>query len=103
LFTSYSPSLLALAIVRGLFLFDNLINMIYHHNKLINKREGVIKMWVKLISLMAERGVNGKQLAKNLSVHENTISGLRSGKRKPSMKMIEKLAEALNVDKRELF
>ena len=60
-------------------------------------------MWVKLVSIMAEKGINGKELAEKLQVHENTISGLRSGKRSPSMKMLNKLAEAFGIDKKELF
>lgn len=60
-------------------------------------------MWIKLIQVMNEKKVKGKDLAEKTGLHVMTISSLRSGKRNPSMETLELLAKALGVEKKELL
>lgn len=60
-------------------------------------------MWFKLIQIMADKKVKGKDLAEKTGLHVMTISSLRSGKRKPSMETLQLLADALDVDRKELL
>lgn len=59
--------------------------------------------WIKLIALMAEKGINGNKLAELTGMHIMSISKLKNGKMNPSMDSVERIAEALGVEKKELF
>lgn len=59
----------------------------------------------KLNRLMAERRISGKDLAKEINVHPNTIYRLRRTDEMPSIdgNMLEKLCNALECELTELI
>jgi transcriptional regulator with XRE-family HTH domain len=51
----------------------------------------------------AQKGLSQEKLAEIAGTATNYIALIETGKRFPSLKMLEKLAEGLNVDTTELF
>lgn len=49
------------------------------------------------------RGITLNQLAEKIGISQPSISGIATGKQKPSFDTLEKLSEALNVEVAELF
>lgn len=58
---------------------------------------------LRLKEVMDEKGINGKDLAAKIGVTTTTISNLVQGNNFPKPETLVKIAEALNVDIRELF
>jgi transcriptional regulator with XRE-family HTH domain len=57
----------------------------------------------RLTILRQERGLTSERLAYENDVSKGYLSDIESGKKLPSLKMLEKLARALKVDIKELF
>lgn len=51
-----------------------------------------------ILKLRKERGLNQEQLAKELRVSKSTIGMWETGKRLPSSKLYEEIADYFNVD-----
>jgi len=66
--------------------------------KPINKKLGE-----KLKKIRTEKAMSQGDIAKKLGVHRSYISGIERGIRNPTVKNVEKLADALGVDVSELF
>ncbi|WP_417873879.1 helix-turn-helix transcriptional regulator [Xanthomarina gelatinilytica] len=58
---------------------------------------------LRLKELLKEKGISGKDLAAQVGVAENTISFIVTGKTQPRFELLTKIAEALEVDIRDLF
>lgn len=58
---------------------------------------------LRIKELCKEREITLNELAKQIGVTQPSISGLATGKLKPSLDTIEKLCEALDVEVGELF
>ena len=58
---------------------------------------------LRIKELCKERGITLNTLAELIGVSQPSISGLATGKQKPSLDTLEKLCEALNVGVGELF
>lgn len=58
---------------------------------------------LRIKELCKEQGITLNQLAEKIGVSQPSISGIATGKQKPSFDTLEKLSEALNVDAAELF
>jgi len=52
---------------------------------------------------MQEHEITGKQLAKDLGISENTISGINKGRNQPSIEMLQKFADYFKIDISEMF
>jgi transcriptional regulator with XRE-family HTH domain len=50
-----------------------------------------------------QRGLSQEKLAERVNTATNYIALIETGKRFPSLKMLEKLAKGLNIDTTELF
>lgn len=50
-----------------------------------------------------EKGLSQEELAHRARVHQAYLSGLENGRRNPSIKIIERIADALGVDVVDLF
>ena len=58
---------------------------------------------LRLKEVLAEKGVNGKELAKMVGVSQPAISEFVNNKSIPRKKLLLNIANALEVDLRELF
>jgi len=58
---------------------------------------------LRLKELLKEKGMSGKELSEKVSVSENTISFISTGKTQPRFELLKHIAEVLDVDIRELF
>lgn len=58
---------------------------------------------LRIKELCKERGITLNTLAERIGVSQPSISGLATGKQKPSLDTLEKLSQALNVEVGELF
>lgn len=58
---------------------------------------------LRLKELIQTKGITGKELAEALEVSSNTITNFIQGNRFPRPEMLKSLAEALDVDIKELF
>ena len=58
---------------------------------------------LRIKQICKDRGMTLQELAKAVGVSLNSISGFATGKQKPSLDTLEKLATALNVEVGELF
>jgi transcriptional regulator with XRE-family HTH domain len=58
---------------------------------------------LRLKELMKEKGVSRYELHQKVGLTETTISNINSGLHLPSIENLLKIAEALDVDVRELF
>ena len=61
------------------------------------------KLGEKLKEIRTEKGMSQGDIAKKLSVHRSYISGIERGIRNPTVKNVERLADALGVDVSKLF
>ena len=61
------------------------------------------KLGERLKKIRLEKGMSQGDIAKKLGVHRSYISGIERGIRNPTVKNVEKLADALGVDVSELF
>ncbi|MBN9039383.1 MAG: helix-turn-helix transcriptional regulator [Rhizobiales bacterium] len=50
-----------------------------------------------------ERGLSQEALADRAQMHQTYLSGLESGKRNPSLAVLSRLADALEIDLSELL
>lgn len=50
-----------------------------------------------------EKGLSQEDLAHRAEVHQTYLSGLENGRRNPSIKVVERIADALGVDVVEMF
>lgn len=58
---------------------------------------------LRLKEVLKEKGMSGKDLATRVGVAENSISFIVTGKTQPRFELLNKIAEVLEVDIRELF
>lgn len=58
---------------------------------------------LRIKEICKEKGITLNALAEKIGVSQPSISGLATGKQKPSFDTLEKLAEALEVPFTELF
>lgn len=56
------------------------------------------RVGTNLQKLRRDRGVTQEELAHKAQVHQTYLSGVESGKRNPSIGVLERIAEALGVD-----
>lgn len=56
-----------------------------------------------LQNLRRERGLSQEDLAHKAEIHQTYLSGVESGKRNPSVLVLDRIAHALNVDIADLF
>ena len=61
------------------------------------------KIGEKLKKIRTQKGMSQGDIAKKLGVHRSYISGIERGIRNPTVKNIERLADALGVDVSALF
>lgn len=57
----------------------------------------------RIKEVLKEKGMTAITLAEKVGVASNTIARINSGVSKPSVELLSKIAELLNVDIRELF
>jgi transcriptional regulator with XRE-family HTH domain len=60
-------------------------------------------MQLRIKELCKNKGITLNQLAEKIGISQPSISGIATGKQKPSFDTLEKLAEALEVSPAELF
>jgi len=58
---------------------------------------------LRLKELMAQKGMSREELAKKVGVSMTTISNINSEKNLPTINLLLQIAEALDVDVREMF
>ncbi len=58
---------------------------------------------LRIKELCKMRGITLNQLAEKIGISQPSISGIATGKQKPSFDTLEKLSESLNVEVAELF
>lgn len=58
---------------------------------------------LRIKELCKERGITLNQLAERIGVSQPSISGIATGKQKPSFDTLDRLADALGVSVAELF
>lgn len=58
---------------------------------------------LRIKEICKEKGITLNVLAEKIGVSQPSISGIATGRQKPSLDTIEKLAEALEVPVSELF
>lgn len=58
---------------------------------------------LRIKELCKERSITLNQLAERIGVSQPSISGIATGKQKPSFDTLDKLADALGVSVAELF
>ena len=56
-----------------------------------------------LQNLRRERNLSQEDLAHRAEIHQTYLSGVESGKRNPSILVLDRIAQALNVDISDLF
>jgi transcriptional regulator with XRE-family HTH domain len=61
------------------------------------------RVGINLQRLRHEKGLSQEELAHSADVHQTYLSGVESGKRNPSVRVLERLVKALEVDIEELF
>lgn len=61
------------------------------------------KLGEQLRKIRLEKGMSQGDIAKKLGVHRSYISGVERGIRNPTVKNLERLADALGVDPRNLL
>ena len=58
---------------------------------------------LRLKEVLKEKGISGKHLADKVSVSENTISFIATGKTQPRFDLLLQIAKTLDVDIKDLF
>lgn len=58
---------------------------------------------LRLKELMAQKGISREELAKKVGVSMTTVSNINSEKNLPTINLLLQIAEALDVDIREMF
>lgn len=58
---------------------------------------------LRIKEICKEKGITLNMLAEKIGVSQPSISGIATGKQKPSFDTLERLSEALNVPVTELF
>lgn len=61
------------------------------------------KIGKRIVNFREERGLTAEQLAFQNAISKGYLSQLENGKYLPSLKMLEKIAKALNVPLRDFF
>ena len=61
------------------------------------------KLGEQLRKIRVQKGMSQGDIAKKLGVHRSYISGIERGIRNPTVKNLERLADALGVDPRNLL
>ncbi|MBI5077948.1 MAG: helix-turn-helix transcriptional regulator [Candidatus Yonathbacteria bacterium] len=61
------------------------------------------KLGEQLRKIRLEKGMSQGDIAKKLGVHRSYVSGVERGIRNPTVKNLERLADALGVDPRNLL
>lgn len=59
--------------------------------------------YLRIKVLMKALKISGKELAERVQVSENTISSIANEKTQPRFELLEKIANALDVDIKDLF
>ena len=52
----------------------------------------------RISDLRAKTGLNQREMAKKLGIHESTLSNIESGRRLPSYELLAKIVEELKID-----
>ena len=58
---------------------------------------------LRIKELCRDKGITLNQLAESIGISQPSISGIATGKQKPSFDTLEKLADALDIAPAELF
>lgn len=58
---------------------------------------------LRLKEVLKEKGIASKDLAEKVNVSKNTISFISTGKTQPRFELLLQIAEALDVDVKDLF
>lgn len=53
--------------------------------------------------LRRAKGLSQEELAHQAEIHQTYLSGVETGKRNPSLTVLERIAKALGIDAEELF
>jgi transcriptional regulator with XRE-family HTH domain len=61
------------------------------------------RVGVNVQRLRREKDLSQEELAHRASIHQTYLSGVETGKRNPSVGVLERVAKALNVDLVEFF
>jgi transcriptional regulator with XRE-family HTH domain len=61
------------------------------------------RVGINLQRLRHEKGLSQEELAHSANVHQTYLSGVETGRRNPSIRVLERLVKALEVDIEELF
>ena len=61
------------------------------------------RVGVNVQRLRREKDLSQEELAHRASIHQTYLSGVETGKRNPSVGVLERVAKALNVDIVEFF
>lgn len=69
----------------------------------IKPYKNTIMIALRIKEICKQQGMTLQGLASAVGISQNSISGLATGKQKPSFDTLEKLASALNVEVGELF
>ncbi|MAY82615.1 MAG: transcriptional regulator [Flavobacteriales bacterium] len=59
--------------------------------------------YLRVKELLSEKNISGKELAQKVGVSTNAISQIATGKTQPRFELMEKIAEVLGVEIRDLF
>lgn len=61
------------------------------------------RVGVNVQRLRREKDLSQEELAHRASIHQTYLSGVETGKRNPSVGVLDRVAKALNVDIAEFF
>lgn len=73
------------------------------HCDMITNDDACTAFGMKLRKVRLAAGISQEELASRANLDRTYVSGCERGKRNPSLKTIDKLAKALNVNLMELF
>ncbi len=59
--------------------------------------------FLRIKELLNEKGITGKELAKQLEITENAVSLIVNNKRQPRFELLQKIAQILDIDIKDLF
>ncbi len=59
--------------------------------------------FLRLKELLKAKGITGKDLAEQLEITENAVSLIVNNKRQPRFELLQKIADILDIDIKDLF
>ena len=72
-------------------------------SQMSNKEKKCIIFGDRVRQLRHHRGLSQESLAEKTGIHRTYIGGIERGERNPTLLMIHRLAEALNIEPGDLF